>query len=88
MPRNKLTAEGVAYAMDKIKEALGRRLTEKGPMSLTSTHEILGIIAEEYDELVEATRMNEFEHFEEELIDIAVGCIVGIMSKYDKGLDW
>lgn len=89
MPRNELSADATYYAFNRLEEKLKKRLLEKGTKSLTSTHEIYGILAEEFNkELLDALHSNNQDQFEEELVDIAVGCIVGIMSRYDKGLDW
>lgn len=77
-------------AMLKIK--LNARLKEKGSGAFASSHEILGVITEEYLELIEAVKYKSFETnatkaFEEkkerifeELLDIAVGCVFGMAS--------
>ncbi len=38
----------------EVTSALGRRIKEKGDLSFASNHEALGIITEEYDELLDA----------------------------------
>ena len=88
MPRVELTKESLEYTLNRIQEKLQRRLVEKGKLSLTSTHEVAGVIEEEWDEFKDAVHVNDHENYEEELLDIIVGCMVGIMSKQVKGLDW
>jgi NTP pyrophosphatase (non-canonical NTP hydrolase) len=40
-----------------------------------STHEALGVIAEEFDELLRAIRYNDAEAIADEAIDVAAACI-------------
>ena len=68
----------VACALSDTKRELLRRLKEKGQGTFASTHECLGIITEEYDELKEAIQANDNDWTRKELADIAVGCIFGI----------
>ena len=88
MPRVELTEESVAYTMKRLGEEFQKRLDEKGNLSLTSTHEVLGILEEEFLELKLAIHANNHEDFESEVLDITVGCIVAVMSKRVEGLDW
>lgn len=60
-----------------IKYALYKRLDEKGYGEFSSTHEMLGIITEEYLELVEAVRSNNQKDIKKEVVDITVACIFG-----------
>lgn len=52
-----------------------RRVGEKSNDSLASIHEGLGIITEEFHELVEAVRSNNHAKVVDELLDIEVGCM-------------
>jgi NTP pyrophosphatase (non-canonical NTP hydrolase) len=88
MPRNVIQLEDVDRALEVIKIKIIEKLGEKGPHSLASTHEILGVVTEEYDELVAAVRSNNRAAVMSECEDIAVGAIFGIMSQFVEGLDW
>jgi NTP pyrophosphatase (non-canonical NTP hydrolase) len=71
-----------------IRSVLERRLKEKGTDSYASTHECLGILTEEYYELVDAVQSNDGEGFESEMIDVAVAAIWSICSKKADALDF
>jgi hypothetical protein len=88
MPRNLINIDDVDAALDVIREKILEKLEEKGPHSLCSIHEILGIVTEEYDELVLAVRSNKHKAVMAECEDIAVGAIFGLMSHRVEGLDW
>lgn len=75
-------------AIRSIRDALERRLEEKGYSTYASTHEISGIIEEEYDEMKECVHDNDQQHLRKELIDIAVAVIWSIVSIDADGLDW
>lgn len=72
--------EPIQYAMERLRWDLQRRLSEKGRLSYASRHETLGIITEEFLELVEAVKSGVGIDVESELLDIAVGCIFGVAS--------
>ena len=65
-----------------------KRLFQKGKGTYASIHEILGIVCEEYDELVDAVRDNEQVQVHKELKDIAVGCIIGMACISQCSIDW
>ena len=88
MPRIELSDEIIDKAIDTIKDKFKEKLAQKGRHSLCSTHECLGIINEEHDELIEAVRSNRPESFEEEMTDIGVCVILSLASMYGGGLDW
>ena len=71
-----------------VRQKLEFRLKEKGFGILVSRHEIQGILAEEFKELMDALQDNDRNWFREELLDIAVGCIIGIASMDSKKMDW
>ena len=75
----------IEEAQSRILRKLQARLEQHGPYSYASTHEILGIIAEEYHEFVEAVQSNDSKEVESELIDIAVGCLFGVASLLELG---
>jgi hypothetical protein len=88
MARTQVTDEEVQKAVKMILEALEGRLMQKGKGTFASTHEIYGIIAEEFDELTDELRNNNELNFAGELIDIAVGCIFGVASIHSQKTDW
>ncbi len=88
MPRNRISIEEVDIAMETIRDKILEKLEEKGPRSLCSTHEILGVVTEEYMELVLAVQSNDQAAVMSECEDIAVGAIFGLMSQQVGGLDW
>lgn len=62
----------------KIQGSLIERLNEKGFGTFASTHELLGIITEEYFELVEAIKLNDKIKIRHELIDLGVASTFGL----------
>lgn len=86
--RKNITQEQVDDALKATAAMLQRRLVQKGTQSYASTHEGLGIITEEYYELVEAVTLNDMDAFEKECLDVAVGCIFSIASRRAGALDW
>lgn len=102
MHETKLRPEVADYVIDNslmlLKQKLNQRLQEKGKGAFASSHEILGVITEEYLELIEAVKYKPFEinqakaidekkeRIIEEMLDIAVGCVFGMASIND--CDW
>lgn len=86
--RKNITPEQVDEALRLTGEMLKRRLVQKGTLSYASTHEGLGIITEEFHELVDAVKSNDKDAFEKECLDVAVGCIFSIASLRAGALDW
>lgn len=77
---DRVKVDDLGSVVAEVASALGIRLREKGNLSFASNHEALGIITEEYYELVEAVCSNDFEDIRSEMIDIAVGCLFGVAS--------
>ncbi len=75
MGRKQLTNEQIGKAVEKTVTKLNCRLKQKGYGTFVGTHEILGVITEEYYELIDAVHRKKQSDIEEELIDLAVGCI-------------
>jgi len=63
--------------MDAFKKELQRRLDQKGYGTFLSTHEILGVLSEEFDEFEAAVHKNNQEEVLKELMDVAVGAVFG-----------
>lgn len=68
-------------------EYLKRRLEKHGVYSCIGPHETLGIITEEYQELIAAIHDNDRPNTKQELIDIAVSCIFGLASMNQQDID-
>ena len=79
--RHRIIPEDVRSAIDVIQDKVDFRLKEKGCGSYIGPHETYGIIAEEVYELLQALQSNSASMFRKELIDIAVGCVIGIASQ-------
>ena len=63
-------------------------LDKKGYGAWLSSHEILGIITEEYKELVDAVHSGTKEQMKQELLDVAVGCVFAGACIQQDTLDW
>jgi len=75
----------VEASLSRLKEELFARLGEKGYGSFISEHETLGVITEEYDELIDAVRADDPAAVRKELMDIAVACVFGDASIHANG---
>jgi len=77
-------AEALAFVASELK----RRIAEKGAGAFASSHEISGIMTEEYQEFLEAVHVGDRLEIEAELADIAVTAIFGLASIHGEHLDW
>lgn len=80
--RSTITSKVIIKSVAIVKEKIEMRLLQKHRGSYISNHETYGILAEEYKELLDALQKNDNEQFYAELIDIAVGAILGMASMY------
>ena len=81
--RPQITEDEIKQTMAIIEAKLRRRLAKKGWGAYASRHEILGIVTEEFFEAVEAVRENDeigYQHYTDELLDIAVAAGFGMTS--------
>lgn len=83
-PRVLVEETALLTATQRIGNQLKERIEQKGSHSYASNHEALGLITEEYYELLKAVRKNDNENVKEELVDIAVGCIFALASMIQK----
>ena len=73
--------EDIKVFLDIIRKQIHVRLKEKGKHPFASTHEIYGVLCEELNkELLEALHETDISKFRDELMDIIVGAIWGIVS--------
>lgn len=86
--RRGISERVIDQAFDEQKEHLERRLEQHGPGEYASTHESLGIVTEEYYELIDAVKANDSEAVVKELQDIATACLVGIATYYNVNQNW
>jgi NTP pyrophosphatase (non-canonical NTP hydrolase) len=87
MKRLTIKKRYVKIARKALKDKLNYRMKQKGPQSYASVHEALGIITEEYKELIDAVQSNDRKHVMDELLDVAVGCIFAIACNEAGGYD-
>jgi hypothetical protein len=66
--------------------ALHKQFMLKGRGAFISSHEALGVITEEYLELVMAVRENNTKHIREELMDLAVAAIFAYICEEEDGV--
>jgi hypothetical protein len=85
--RRQITLTEQARAVERVARGVERQLQEKGRGVFASPHEAMGIITEEYHEAIGALQANLYVQFQDELIDIAVACIVGLASA-GENWDW
>lgn len=86
--RPQLTADGINRTFMQVQNKTQDRLNEKGTGILISRHEALGVIAEEYNELIRAVESGSQAEVEDELVDITVAGIVSLASLQTGQTDW
>lgn len=79
--RPEIDIKKLSVIYGEVLRLVDKRLQEKGNGIYASNHEALGIITEEYWELIEAVKDNDNYGIREELKDIAVGCLIALASK-------
>lgn len=78
--RIELTDEQLLGALEAVTVGTARRLDKHGRGALASNHEAQGILKEEWDEFKRAVTANDNQNVAEELIDIAVACVIAVAS--------
>lgn len=86
--RKQISMKSVRDSLNAIGEKTEMRLKQKGHGAFVSSHEILGIIAEEYYELLDAVKKNDMKEIKEEILDIAVACHFALACLNSETLDW
>lgn len=77
--RETTTKEAFDY-VESLKAAILKRLERHGYGIAVSPHEVLGIILEEVDELIDEVRGNDLQNQYDELVDIAIAAVFGMIS--------
>lgn len=80
MERHKIDYGHIKKVAAKVHDEINRQMDIKGDGEFISYHETLGVITEEYYELIGAVQSNIPHNIKEELMDIAVACLFGIAS--------
>lgn len=70
----------IESAICDVRHAIQRAVDNHGRGACASTHETLGIVTEEYYELIKAVHHGPESGVESELLDIAAACVFGIAS--------
>lgn len=86
--RPELTDQHFEDAVANVRKALLKRRATKQKGTLVTRHEILGIVCEEYHELIEAVHSGVSSDIYNELVDIAVAAIAGIASYEGHNMQW
>lgn len=88
MKRPPVEEYDIDKTIDEIKNRLYVRLGQKGDGILASSHEVLGVISEEFDEYKGSVHDNDATAQHEELMDIAVAAVMGMASMKSGKMDW
>lgn len=86
--RFQLYPQDVDRAMQSARAALVSAFEKNGWGIFASRHEMLGVICEEYSELLEAVRTGTLAAVKDELHDVAVACLAGIASLRTGKVAW
>jgi NTP pyrophosphatase (non-canonical NTP hydrolase) len=86
--RTQLNNAQINKGVEKVLEKLFYRLDQKGYGTFASRHEILGVVSEEFKEFVDAVHSKDYENMKDELIDIAVACIFGLVCLEEETVEW
>jgi hypothetical protein len=82
----KVTPATIQSVLDDIKQALQAEVEAKSDVAFASAHETLGVLTEEYTELIEAVRTS--TGVSKELMDIIVAALWGLASKRQGAWTW
>jgi len=84
MERPEVKDEILLAAIEALTVGLGQKIEKHGRGAYLSNHESLGIITEEYHELIDAVRQNDPVDIASELKDVAVACLFALASMLEK----
>jgi hypothetical protein len=88
MERHQIKPREVTNVIQLTHEKLNKRFMQKGMGILVSSHECLGVIKEEYDEYSMAVHDNNKDRQYKELEDMAVACLLAMISMSTGKMDW
>jgi hypothetical protein len=78
--RKQVCSEAIAKAFDSCIDKMFEALKKKGSGAFVSSHEILGVLTEEYDEVKLAVHENDIGWLKAELMDVVVAAIFSLAS--------
>ena len=78
--RPEFKVEHMTAVMGRMNNEFFRRIYQHGMGCLVSNAEIRGVVDEEVEEMHEAGRTDNYQHFDDELFDVAIAAIVGCVS--------
>lgn len=78
----------IKQLLDRLDFEYRAELDRKGDGIYISVHEVLGSILEEFLELVEAVHTYEPIQIDEELVDIIIACMHGLLSMKTAEMHW
>lgn len=88
MSRKLINPLQIEETLKVLSQSISEAIERKGAGALVSSHEIAGIVSEEYLEMMEALRKNNHDILRSELLDIAVGAVFGVACIDAGALDW
>jgi len=77
----------VEAVLEFARNELAREVVKKGNAIFVSRHEVLGVLAEEMGELEDEVRKGDLNRVGEELRDVLVAALWGLVS-IREGMDW
>ena len=77
-----VSQEDISDAIGDLKCMVKQKAKKHGPRVYLTPHNALGIITEEYWELIEAIKSNDPNRIYSEIMDVAVACIWQAASTY------
>lgn len=80
MQRPGVEYKHVVNVCGKLEDWINQQVDRKGDGEFVTYHETLGVVTEEFFELIEAVKSNRPQRIKEELKDIIVACTWGIAS--------
>tara|TARA_B100001778_G_scaffold334986_1_gene350462 strand:+ start:23494 stop:23790 length:297 start_codon:yes stop_codon:yes gene_type:complete len=78
--RTQIPTELWLKVLDEVRDFLQKKLEEHGRGACVSLHEIRGLVGEEWDEFKTCVHQNDTGHAREELLDLIVSAVWGIVS--------
>ena len=86
--RKQLSEFDIGLTVASMEVQINKVLNKKGSGAWLSRHELLGVLTEEYHEVVDAVHSGKQDDIAAELMDVAVTCLFGITCIKKKTLDW
>ena len=83
MKRKQVSQETINQALDIIKAGFNRAIEKHGAGAFVGPHEGLGVLTEEYHELIDAVRSNRPDKLREEIVDVAASAIWMLVSSIE-----